>query len=126
MGGPWNPQLNWARWEKERRTRGSPARVQIPRHRTGLLQVSQAWLRVSVHTDLLLIWSLTSDLLKTFHLFISRGKRRDIDWLLLVGTRTRDRSHNPGMCPDWELNQRPFGLRSNTQPIEPHQLGLSI
>ena len=23
---------------------------------------------------------------------------------------TGDLAHNPGMCPDWELNQRPFGL----------------
>ena len=26
---------------------------------------------------------------------------------------------NPGMCPDWELNQR---LQAGTQSTEPHQL----
>ena len=29
---------------------------------------------------------------------------------------------NPGMCPDWELNQQPFG----TQFTEPHKPGLII
>ncbi|XP_053782498.1 cadherin-like and PC-esterase domain-containing protein 1 isoform X2 [Desmodus rotundus] len=28
---------------------------------------------------------------------------------------------NPGMCPDWESNQRPFGLQAGTQSTEPHQ-----
>ena len=28
---------------------------------------------------------------------------------------------NPGMCPDWELNQQPFGLQAGTQSTEPHQ-----
>ena len=23
-------------------------------------------------------------------------------------------SHNPGMCPDWELNQPPFGSQEST------------
>ena len=36
---------------------------------------------------------------------------------------TGDLAHNPGMCPDWELNQRPFGLQAGTQPTEPHQPG---
>ena len=31
---------------------------------------------------------------------------------------------NPGMCPDWELNQRPFGSQSGTQSTELHQPGL--
>ena len=30
---------------------------------------------------------------------------------------------NPGMCPDWESNQWPFGLQAGTQSTEPHQLG---
>ena len=38
---------------------------------------------------------------------------------------TRDLAHNPGTCPDWELNQQPFGLQSSVQSTEPHQLGLS-
>ena len=31
---------------------------------------------------------------------------------------------NPGMCPDWESNQRLFGLQASTQSTEPHQPGL--
>ena len=30
-----------------------------------------------------------------------------------------DLAHNPGMCPDWKLNQRPFGLQVGTQSIQP-------
>ena len=32
-----------------------------------------------------------------------------------------DLAHNPGMCPDWELNQRLFGSQAGTQSTEPHQ-----
>ena len=32
-------------------------------------------------------------------------------------------AHNPGMCPDWELNQRPFGLQATTQSTETYQQG---
>ena len=34
-----------------------------------------------------------------------------------------DLAHNPGVCPDWESNQRPFGLQAGTQSTEPHQPG---
>ena len=30
---------------------------------------------------------------------------------------------NPGMCPDWESNQQPFGSQAGTQSTEPHQPG---
>ena len=32
-----------------------------------------------------------------------------------------DLAHNPGMCPDWKTNWRPFGSQAGTQSIEPHQ-----
>ena len=35
-----------------------------------------------------------------------------------------DLIHNPGMCPDWESNWRPFGSQTVTQSSEPHQSGL--
>ena len=35
-----------------------------------------------------------------------------------------DPVRNPGMCPDWESNQRPFGLQAGTPSTEPHQPGL--
>ena len=28
---------------------------------------------------------------------------------------------NPGMCPDWETSQGPFGSQASTQSTEPHQ-----
>ena len=34
-----------------------------------------------------------------------------------------DLACNPGMCPDWELNQRPFDLQAGTQSSELHQPG---
>ena len=36
---------------------------------------------------------------------------------------TGDLVHNPGMCPDWESNQQPFGLQAGAQSTEPHQPG---
>ena len=35
-------------------------------------------------------------------------------------------AHNPGMCPDWELNWRSFGSQAGTQSTEPHQPGLNF
>ena len=32
-------------------------------------------------------------------------------------------AHNPGMCPDWESNQRSFGSQAGTQSTEPHHQG---
>ena len=36
---------------------------------------------------------------------------------------TGDLACNPGMCPDWESNRRPFGLQAGAQSTEPHQPG---
>ena len=49
---------------------------------------------------------------------------RYIDWLPLAGAQLGNLAHNPGMCSDWELNQRPFGSQANVQSTEPHQPGL--
>ena len=38
---------------------------------------------------------------------------------------TGDLVYNPGMCPDWESNQLPFGLQASAQSTEPHQPGLT-
>ena len=37
---------------------------------------------------------------------------------------TGDLAHNPGMCPDWESNQQPFGSQAGAQSTLPHQPGL--
>ena len=38
-------------------------------------------------------------------------------------TPTRNLAHNPGMCPHWESNQRPFGSQASTQSTGPNQPG---
>ena len=70
------------------------------------------------------------------YLFIFRerereGKRGEKHWCVRdtsVGCQSvaspmppiRDLAHNTGMCPDWELNWRPFGFQASTQSIEPY------
>ena len=36
---------------------------------------------------------------------------------------TGDLARNPGMCPDWESNRRPFGSQSGAQSTELRQPG---
>ena len=36
---------------------------------------------------------------------------------------TGDLARNPGMCPDWESNQQPFGSQARTQSTELYQPG---
>ena len=45
---------------------------------------------------------------------------------LLRAPPTGDLVPNRGVCLDWELNQRPFGLQAGTQSTEPPQLGLHL
>ena len=35
-------------------------------------------------------------------------------------------AHNPGMCPNWELNWWPFSSQAGTQSTEPHQPGVLL
>ena len=53
------------------------------------------------------------------YLFLESGegkekeRERNINVLLpLARPSTGDLAHNPGMCPDWELNQQPFDSQS--------------
>ena len=34
---------------------------------------------------------------------------------------TGNQAQNPSICPEWKLNQRPFGSQVSTQSTEPHQ-----
>ena len=36
-----------------------------------------------------------------------------------------DLARNPGMCSNWESNQRPFGSQAGAQSTQPHQAGHS-
>ena len=52
---------------------------------------------------------------------------QEIHWL--VASRAPpagDLAHNPGMCPDWESNQRPLSFQAGTQSTKPHQPGLQV
>ena len=68
---------------------------------------------------------------KIFYLFIFRergreGEREEENHQCVVishATSTGDVACNPGMCPDWESNQQPFGLQASAQSTEPHQSG---
>ena len=64
---------------------------------------------------------------KRFYLFIFRLRWREGEkhqYVVASHTpHTRDPACNPGMCPDWESNQLPFGSQASTQSTEPQQTG---
>ena len=68
----------------------------------------------------------------SIYLFLERGegrekerKRKKLQCVIVsCAPPTGDLAHNPGMCPDWELNQQPFALQACTQSTELHQPGL--
>ena len=67
----------------------------------------------------------------TYHYFYfqrkRKGGRKRGKHQCVVASRTTpagDLACNPGMCPDWESNWRPFGSQVGSQSTEPHQSGL--
>ena len=50
-------------------------------------------------------------------------RRRENQCVASWTSPTGDLARNPGMCPDWESNRRPFDLQACTQSTEPHQPG---
>ena len=67
---------------------------------------------------------------KDFYLFIFRergreGGREGEKHQCVVASQAHygNLACNPGVCPDWESNQRPFGSQASTQFTEPHQPG---
>ena len=64
-------------------------------------------------------------------LFLERGEGRQKERqkhqcvVASHSPHTGDLACNPGMCPDWASNQRPFGLQAGAQSTEPHQPGLN-
>ena len=61
--------------------------------------------------------------------FLERGKRGEIEGekhkrvVVSHAPSTGDLACNPGMCPDWESNWRPFHSQAVTQSAEPHKPG---
>ena len=68
----------------------------------------------------------------THFIFRQRGKegeRKGEKHQCMVASRvplTRDLACNPGMCPDWEISQHPFGLQAGAKSTEPHPSGLPV
>ena len=55
-----------------------------------------------------------------------KEKERNINVFASHVPQTGDPACNPGMCPDWESNQRPFGSQAYAQSTELHQPGPKI
>ena len=92
---------------------------------------------------LLYMWYVLKKFL--FHVFtLKKQNKTDFTYLFLEGKGGRKRGRetsvcgcllcapywdlacNPGMCPDQESNQRPFGSQACAQSTEPHQPGLFL
>ena len=56
--------------------------------------------------------------------FLDRGVEKHQRVASPCTAPTGDLVHNPGMCPDWESNWRPFGSQASAQSAESHQPGL--
>ena len=77
---------------------------------------------------------LSTFILKIFiYLFFKergrKGEREGEKHQFVVTSRepcNGDPASNPGICPDWESNRRPFGLLAHTQSTELYQPGLSF
>ena len=71
-----------------------------------------------------------SFLKKISFIYFFRERRREEkerhQWVVVSCTPpTGDLAHNPGICPDWEWNQRPFGSQAGAQSTKPHKPGWS-
>ena len=82
---------------------------------------------MTVLTGLKSKWFFSSSL--RFYLFIFRqgkgGKEGEKHQCVVASHEppTGDLACIPGMCPDWESNQRHFGSQAGAQFTEPHQPG---
>ena len=59
---------------------------------------------------------------KVLFIYFQREGEREVEKHQLHASNW-DPARNPGMCSDWEWNQRPFGLQADPQSTEPHQPG---
>ena len=70
------------------------------------------------------------DFLKVLFIFRQRGRKGEREGekhqcaVASHAPPNGDLALNSGMCPEWELNQRPFGLQASAPSTEPHQPGL--
>ena len=76
-----------------------------------------------VSGHILVFWSLPSvgTLQICLLFFFFKERERNINvWLPLVYPTTGDLARNPGMCPNWESIQQPFGSQAGAQSTELH------
>ena len=74
--------------------------------------------------NMMKIFLLDFIFLKIFF-FWEQGREGEREWQKQCVTASHaPPTGNPGMCPDGELNQRPFGSKAGAQSTEPHQPGL--
>ena len=76
-------------------------------------------------------WLSTQEVLRSvFYLFTfrERGREGEKHECVVVSHAppTGDLACNPGMHPDWESNQRPFGLQAGAPSAEPRQSGQDL
>ena len=91
-------------------------------------------LNLTLKLTLILIMTMSHAIsFSLFSLFIFRGGEErnisvwEIHWSVAShAPPARDLASNPGMCPDRELNQQPFGSHDGAQSTEPHQPGLML
>ena len=66
-----------------------------------------------------------------YFIFRGRGREREKDGekhqlVASCTSPTGDMAHNPGTCPDGELNWPPFHSQADAQSTEPHQRRLNV
>ena len=80
------------------------------------------------------VYNVFLKLFKRFYLFVFRegeGREKELEkhWCVRdtsIGRLSQDPNRNPGMCPHWELNQRPFDSQAGTQLSEPLQARVNV
>ena len=83
---------------------------------------------LSVGSVCLCISTLVAIFKKDLFIFRQKGRKGEKHQCAVAPhlAPTGDLACSPGMCPDWESNQQPFGLQAGAQSTEPHQPGLLV
>ena len=83
------------------------------------------WLITHLHVHAIVLFKIFMYLFLGRREGMEKERDRNINmWLPLVCSLQGTWPRNPGMCPDGESNQGPFGLQAGAQSTEPHQPGL--
>ena len=103
-------QKEWRRWEGWQKSWGESSSVIVYSHYH--------------HSEFCLFFFFF--FLDFTYLFLEKGEEREKEkerninvWLPFICPSIGDLALNPGMCPDWESNQRPFSSQSVLNPLSP-------